>query len=119
MNTIKIETLEQVQEIIREVREVAQATGKQKLREMGDYGCCGFAWVNIYEHNGKKIDGRTKLGKLLQQAGVAKSWNRTFQIWNPGAQPVQSLDIHEAGAYAAAQVLRKYGFKAYAGSRMD
>jgi hypothetical protein len=31
----------------------------------------------------------------------------------------QNIDCKEAGAQAAAKVLQKYGFTAYAGSRMD
>jgi hypothetical protein len=33
--------------------------------------------------------------------------------------PVQNVDTLEAGAEAAAKVLRKYGFEAYSGSRLD
>ena len=84
-----------------------------------DGGCCGFAWVNIYKFNGKKLDGRSKIGKGLKEAGVNKSYTGGFQIWNPSNFPVQNVDTLEAGARAAAEVFTKYGFEAYAGSRLD
>ena len=42
-----------------------------------------------------------------------------FQIWNPANLGTQSVGILEIGAQAAANVFRKYGFEAYAGSRLD
>lgn len=84
-----------------------------------DRGMCGFAWVTIYDFNGKKIRKNSKLGKELEAAGVTKSWDGFFQIWNPSNFPVQNIDTLEAGAVAAADILQQAGFKAYAGSRLD
>ena len=83
------------------------------------WGMCGFAWTNLYEHNGTKLKGNTKIGRMLKQAGIEQSWDRTFQVWNPSKYPTQNVDTLEAGARAAADVFRKYGFTAYAGSRLD
>jgi hypothetical protein len=84
-----------------------------------DGGCCGFAWVNLYKFEGKKLDGRSKVAKMLKEAGVRQNWERVFEIWNPSNFPCQNIDTLEAGARAAAEVFRKYGFEAYAGSRLD
>ena len=82
-------------------------------------GACGFAWVNIYEYDGKQIKGSTKIGRALKEAGVEQDYNRVFTIWNPSGLGVQSVEVLEAGAKAAAEVFKKYGFKAYGCSRLD
>lgn len=84
-----------------------------------DQYACGFAWVNIWEHNGVKLKGNTKLGKMLKAAGVRQDYTKAFQIWNPSGLSVQNVDCKEVGAQAAADVFKKYGFTAYAGSRLD
>lgn len=81
---------------------------------------CGFAWVTIYEYEGKKIRKNSKIGKMLEFAGVKKSdWEGGFKIWNPSGTMFQNLDCKEAGAKAAVDVLTQYGFTAYASGRMD
>jgi hypothetical protein len=108
-------TQEQVNAIVVEARTEANSAARAALAQYGDRDCCGFAWTNIYG-----IKGSTKLGKMLEAAGVRKnSYERAFQLWNPSGVMVQSMNILEAGAVAAAKVFRKYGFEAYSGSRMD
>jgi len=80
---------------------------------------CGFSWVVIRDDEGKSIRGNTKLGKALKAAGINKAWDKNFQIWNPSNFPSQNIDTLEAGSRAAAEVFCKYGFKAYASSRLD
>ena len=85
-----------------------------------DAGACGFAWVTIYpEHK-----GNTKLGKaeraVLKQLGASLDWTgKAFQIWNPSQNPCQNVDAKSAGAAAAADVLKRHGFRAYAADRLD
>ena len=107
-------TQEQVNAIVQEALIEAKRAGLDALAKYGDRDACGFAWTSIY-----KIKGNTKIGKMLKAAGVRQSYDRSFQLWNPAQLPVQSMGILEAGAQAAADVFRKYGFEAYAGSRMD
>jgi hypothetical protein len=81
---------------------------------------CGFAWVTVYP----KHKGNTKLGKLerqtLKEIGLRPDYTgRAYELWNPAQWPGQSMDAKEAGARAAARVLTKYGYTAYAGSRAD
>jgi hypothetical protein len=110
-------TQEQVNEIVREAQEAARKAALDFFQtRLGgrDQFACGFAWVNIY-----KVKGNTKLGKMLKAAGVRQDYTKAFQIWNPSGMPVQNVDTLEAGAEAAAKVFTKYGFEAYAGSRLD
>jgi hypothetical protein len=110
-------TQDQVNAIVAE----AQTAAKQAAMEFfydklggKDQFACGFAWTNIY-----KIKGNTKLGKMLKAAGVRQDYTKAFQIWNPSGMHCQNVDTLEAGAEAAAKVFQKYGFEAYAGSRLD
>ena len=99
----------------------AKAAAQQKYNEIGgDRMACGFAWVTVYpEHKGNTKQGREER-RVLAAMGFKKDWTgKAYQIWNPSDMPVQNIDIKEAGANAAAVVLRKYGFKAYSNSRLD
>jgi len=94
-------------------REAAERFFQEQLKGVDQYAC-GFAWVDIFG-----VRGNTKLGRALTQAGVKKSHTGAFQIWNPSNMYVQNVDTLEAGAQAAADVFKRYGFTAYAGSRLD
>jgi hypothetical protein len=108
---------EQVQTIIAEARHEAYLAADQFFKDkLGgeDKYSCGFAWVDIFG-----IKGNTRLGRALKAAGVRRSYTGGFQIWNPSGYGCQNIDTLEAGAEAAAKVFTKYGFTAYAGSRLD
>jgi len=114
---MQITTQEQVNQIVKEAQQAAyEAAMKFFYDKLGgkDQYACGFAWTNIYG-----VKGNTKLGKMLKQAGVKQDYTKAFQIWNPSGMFVQNVDTLEAGAEAAAKVFQKYGFEAYAGSRLD
>jgi hypothetical protein len=111
-------TQEQINNIVAEAKHEAAHAARQffmdKLKGVDQYAC-GFAWVNIY-----KVKGNTKLGRMLKAAGVRKNdYDKAFQLWNPAGYPAQNIDTLEHGALAAARVFAKYGFDAYAGSRLD
>ena len=111
-------TVEQVKDIVAEAKaeakKAADAFFQTQLNGQDQYAC-GFAWVDIYG-----IKGNTKLGKAMKAAGIERSdWKKCFSIWNPSEHGCQNIDTKEAGAYAAAKVFEKYGFRAYAGSRLD
>ena len=111
-------TVEQVKAIVAEAkseaRKAADAYFQTNLGGVDQYAC-GFAWVDIYG-----IKGNTKLGKTLKAAGIERSdWKKCFSIWNPSEHGAQNIDTKEAGAQAAAKVFEKYGFRAFAGSRLD
>lgn len=113
--TVAITTVDQVQAIVAEAQTAAAQAAQAALVLHGDRDACGFAWCDIYG-----VKGNTRLGKLFKAAGVRRDWTgKAFQIWNPAGVGVQSVGIKEAGAAAAAQVFKRYGFEAYAGSRLD
>ena len=115
----------------------AHAAAKEaaaKVQEEPNVFDCGFAWV--------KIDGRSPLAaycrKMIRQAGArlegrdkqiaeqnsklehgSKGWPTGWQWWKPGADPRQSIRVHEAGANAFRQVLADAGYYAEVGSRLD
>ena len=99
------------------IAEWNQATGGNAY---GEPVYCGFAWVTVYpKHKGNTRDGKLER-RLLEEMGFRKDWTgRAYQLWNPSGWAGQSMDAKEAGARAAAQVLQKYGYTAYAGSRAD
>lgn len=111
------------QAIVTEMTIAAQAAAKEladKYYDGRDGGACGFAWVEVYPES----KGNTKLGKqereFLKSMGFRPGFGGpAFQMWDPAKWPGQSIDCKEAGASAAAAVLKKYGFKAYAASRLD
>ena len=110
-------TKDQIEAILVEAKEAARDAAdkffNEKLGGVDQYAC-GFAWVNIYG-----VKGNTRLGKALKAAGIRQDYSKAFNIWNPSGHPCQNIDTKEAGAYAAAKVFEKYGFQAYAGSRLD
>lgn len=110
-NIIQVNTI--VNEAKQAAREAAEQFFQEKLGGVDQYSC-GFAWVDIYG-----VKGNTRLGRAFKAAGIRKSYNGCFQIWNPSEMGVQNIDTLEAGAEAAAKVFEKYGFRAYAGSRLD
>jgi hypothetical protein len=110
-------TPEQIPQIVAEARQAAHAAASKYFQEkLGgrDQYACGFAWVNIY-----KIKGNTKLGRALKECDVRPSYSGGLQLWNPSNFGCQNVDTLEEGARAAADVFKKYGFEAYAGSRLD
>jgi hypothetical protein len=110
-------TPEQIPQIVAEAKTAAYAAAEKYFREVlggQDRFACGFAWVNIY-----KVKGNTKIGRALKDQGIRPAYTGGLQMWNPSGFGCQNVDTLEAGAAAAAAVFKKYGFEAYAGSRLD
>jgi len=104
--------------VVQEARAAADTAARKFFQErLGgeDQYACGFAWVNIYG-----VRGNTRVGKELLKHGFRRPYGQSgLQMWNPSGLFVQNVDTLEAGAEAAAAVFKKYGFEAYAGSRLD
>lgn len=117
MREMQMVEVEQIPAIVAEAKqaafEAADKFFKEKLGGVDQYAC-GFAWVDIYG-----VKGSTKIGKALMREDVRKSYTGALQMWNPSKYGCQNIDTLEAGAEAAAEVFKKYGFRAYAGSRLD
>ena len=106
---------ENIEQIRKEAQMAADKAQSDWLAEHGDTPYCGFAWVDV-----KVTRTNSKEAKALEKIGFKKSWERGYmQNWKPGSYGGQSMDVHEAGAQAYADVLRQYGFKATMGSRAD
>ncbi len=115
-------TKEQVEIILDEAEHAAyEAAGNMYRNNFNskDGGMCGFAWVTITGFDGYKIKGNTKMGRTMKMAGVKQNYRRSFEVWNPSNFPVQSIDILYEGALAYSKVLKRHGFEADAGSRLD
>ena len=103
--------------IHQEATKAAEEAAAAKLKQIGgDRMACGFAWVNIYG-----VSLATKQGKEFARIGFTKGYGRKapIELWNPSRSPVQNIDTKEAGAQAYAEVFKRHGFEAYAGSRLD
>jgi len=102
-------------QIVEEAFEAARQAEADFRARHGEPGYCGFAWVDVY------VDRtNSKQAKELIAAGLKKDYKpKCLSVWNPGGSGTQSMDIKEAGAHAFAEVLRKAGLRAYAGSRAD
>ena len=104
-------TKDQVATIIAEAQMAARVAAEKYFREQlngVDQFACGFAWVEVYG-----IKGSTKLGRILKELNFGQA------MWNPAKFPAQNVDTLYAGAKAAADVLKGYGFNAYACERLD
>ena len=109
-------TQDQVNAIVREARDAAWEASDKFFRErLGgvDQYACGFAWVTVFEK------ASTKLGRRLKEVGFRRAYDGGLQLWNPSKFGCQNVDTLEAGAEAYAEVLKRYGIEAYAGSRLD
>jgi len=106
-------------EMFTEAQAAAEKFFQERLGGQDQYAC-GFAWVTVYpEHKGNTKAGKAER-KVLEQMGFRKDWTgKAYELWNPSKHGAQNVDTKEAGAIAAAKVLKKYGYKAYAGSRLD
>lgn len=114
--TVDIETIR-----IEMLTEAANAANTLYAKYGSDQiGACGFAWTTIVpKHKGNTREGKTER-KVLKEMGFSKDWTgKSYQFWDPARYGGQNIDIKEAGAIAAANVLKKYGFDAFAGSRLD
>lgn len=114
MNTVAV-----VNEMLEQANEVAMDMLNKHYGGKDMYAC-GFAWVTVYPvYKGNTTAGKEER-KVLEAMGFRKDYTgKAYEYWNPSKWGGQNVDVKEAGARAAANVLRKYGFKAYAGSRLD
>jgi hypothetical protein len=104
-----------IQAIKNEAFNAAVQAENAYLAQYGERAYCGFAWVDVF------VDRtNSKEAKALAAVGFRKSYRpKTMNLWTCGNYNGQSMDVKEAGAHAYAEVLSKYGFKAYMGARAD
>jgi soluble lytic murein transglycosylase-like protein len=99
---------------VAEAQQAAAQAAQDYIRQHGEDWYCGFAWVTVYEK------GSTKMGRALLKSGFKKAYGGGLQLWNPSGHGTQSMSVKEAGAAAAARVLKeRLGVTVYAGGRAD
>jgi hypothetical protein len=104
-----------IQAIHKEAQTAAINAEQAFIAQHGEPMYCGFAWVDVFVAR-----TNSKEAKELLKIGFKKSWRaKCLNLWSPGGYNGQSMDIKEAGAHAYAEVLTKYGFRAYMGARAD
>ena len=106
---------ETIEKVKREAERAANEAQSKYLNTVGEDAYCGFGWVAVMVTR-----TNSKEAKALEKMGFKKSWQRRkMDNWSPGNYRGQSMSVREIGATAYAQVLTKYGFKAYSESRAD
>jgi hypothetical protein len=99
---------------VAEAQQAAAQAAQDYITTHGEDWYCGFAWVTVYEK------GSTKLGRALLKSGFKKAYGGGLQMWNPSGHGTQSMSVKEAGAEAAARILKeRLGVTVYAGGRAD
>ena len=106
-------------EMLAEAKAAADKFFQEKLGGEDRYAC-GFAWVTVKpKHKGNTKAGRAER-EVLRELGLKLDWTgKAFEIWNPSGHYCQNVDTKYEGARAAANVLKKYGFQATPGERLD
>lgn len=106
-------------EMLAAAHAAAEKFFKERLGGVDQYAC-GFAWLTVYPvHKGNTRAGRAER-RVLEQMGFRKDWTgKAYEFWDPSKYPCQNVDTKEAGAIAAANILRKHGFRVSVGSRLD
>ena len=106
---------ETVTKIAREAKLAADSAQSEALDKGLEDGYCGFGWVEVMVSR-----TNSREAKALEKMGFKKSYQRRrMDNWSPGNYRGQSMSVREIGATAYADVLTKYGFKAYSNSRAD
>ncbi len=114
---VKDYTAEEIAEIVERACDAAYLAASTFFEDrLGgeDRYACGFAWVEVYD-----VKLSTRVGKALAANGLRKNYGQGLMLWNPSKFPCQNIDTLEEGARAAAEVLKRYGFRARAASRLD
>jgi len=72
------------------------------LKERGDVGASGFAWVYA------TVKGNTKIGKSFISQGFTPDGSGGCRFDNPSGMFIQNVDAKHAGSKAYVAVLKKY-----------
>jgi hypothetical protein len=114
-----VETYEQAEEAFLAAREAAEKARDEAIEAGAHWFPCGFAWVHVADK------GNSKRMRLLKAAAAANGermdtdYPKGWMLFWGGTHGGQEMEVKAAACRAAANVLREYGFDAYAQSRMD
>lgn len=101
-------------EIVKEAAVAAERAVAIAMIEHGDEGAAGYAWVEI-----AKGPAVVHLIAAGLEKGCGEAFHRGAVAYRPGKPRVQSIEVHEAGARAFADVLTSHGIAARHWSRRD
>jgi hypothetical protein len=91
-------TLEKVAAAVAEAQRRAHAASQELYTRIGDAGIAGFS--NLATH-----DGHSEITQALLRLGHADAAGGSYMLYGITSFPVQSIDVNEAGARAAAAYL--------------
>jgi hypothetical protein len=91
-------TLEKVAAAVAEAKQVAHDASQELYNKIGDAGIAGFS--NLSTH-----DGHSEITQALLQLEHADVVGGSYMLYGITNFPVQSIDVNEAGARAAAKYL--------------
>jgi len=77
----------------------------------------GFAWMTVLPVNRGNSKIAREERRTLENLGFKKQWTGAYKFQNPVNHSHNNIVIQAEGATAAAEVLRKYGFTVYVGSK--
>ncbi|QNE42308.1 hypothetical protein F1C16_22045 (plasmid) [Hymenobacter sp. NBH84] len=95
---VEAATLKKVKEAVEEAKRVAHAASQELFTKNGDSGPAGFS--NLATH-----DGHSEITQALLQLEHATVVEGSYLLCSITNFPVQSMDVNEAGARAAAKYL--------------
>lgn len=91
-----------IADIMMDAQAAARVATEKVLANGGDRDLCGFAWVTVLG-----IKGNSKIGRELIANGFKKPIvGKGLMWWNPSGSMTQAIGAKEAGAEAAAEVLK-------------
>lgn len=107
-------TKDNAQLIYTEAKHAAIAATNQYMRETGEHPFnCGFSKVVIHPARGALVS-------YLKRENIGGSnYGGGYYVNNPSGHMTQDMSAKYAGSRAFAEVLKKYGVKCYADSRLD
>lgn len=104
-------TVNEIKKIMKDAEAAGKKAGDAHAKTLKSEIPWGGARVNILSYKGEKIDARTPLGKVLEQAGLKKASNNAFHFHKTGTKS-NNVYTNEEAAKAAAEVFKKKGFGA-------
>lgn len=106
-----------------ELMQAAQTAGYYAATEYdseNDWYPCGFAWIALQHYKDKRVNGASKIGKMLEKYGADKHYGVTgLVLWNPARSSTQSMYALRSGAYIIMSALEQVGFDGYVDTRID
>lgn len=119
-NNIDLTKNEAVLDELMQTAAIAGWLAAAKYDRENDWYPCGFAWIVLKTYKGKRVNGVSKIGKMLAKYGADKHYGVTgLVLWNPAHSSTQSMYALRSGAYVILSALQQVGFEGYVDTRID